>query len=53
MSAGGPAPVPRWQHCGGSPGHGPQQATGERCEMCAAPIAEEHSHVVNLEQPRR
>jgi hypothetical protein len=22
---------------------------GERCEMCAAPIADEHSHVVNLE----
>ncbi len=27
----------------------PQPEPGERCEMCAAPIADEHSHVVNLE----
>jgi hypothetical protein len=27
----------------------PEPAAGERCEMCAAPIAEEHQHVVNLE----
>lgn len=24
-------------------------ATGERCEMCAEPIADEHQHVVNVE----
>lgn len=28
---------------------GPQRRTGEVCEMCAAPIPEEHSHTVNLE----
>jgi uncharacterized protein DUF5947 len=27
----------------------PQPEPGERCEMCAVPIADEHSHVVNLE----
>ncbi|MDQ1741194.1 MAG: hypothetical protein QOE53_2846 [Pseudonocardiales bacterium] len=27
----------------------PQQAPGERCEMCATPITDEHSHVVNLD----
>jgi hypothetical protein len=27
----------------------PQQDPGERCEMCAAPIRSEHSHVVNLD----
>lgn len=27
----------------------PQPVLGERCEMCAEPIAEEHQHVVNLE----
>jgi uncharacterized protein DUF5947 len=27
----------------------PQQAAGERCEMCAAPITDAHSHVVNLD----
>ncbi|WP_405943751.1 DUF5947 family protein [Streptomyces sp. NBC_00932] len=27
----------------------PQPAAGERCEMCAEPVAAEHSHVVNLE----
>ncbi|MCX4723127.1 DUF5947 family protein [Streptomyces sp. NBC_01020] len=27
----------------------PQPAAGERCEMCAEPVAPEHSHVVNLE----
>jgi hypothetical protein len=27
----------------------PQQVPGERCEMCATPIADEHSHVVNLD----
>ncbi|WP_330177076.1 DUF5947 family protein [Streptomyces sp. NBC_01498] len=27
----------------------PAPAAGERCEMCAAPIGEEHRHVVNLE----
>jgi hypothetical protein len=27
----------------------PQPAAGERCEMCAAAIGEEHAHVVNLE----
>lgn len=27
----------------------PEPAAGERCEMCAAPIGEEHQHVVNLE----
>jgi hypothetical protein len=26
----------------------PQQAAGERCEMCAEPIAEAHQHVVNI-----
>ncbi|MFC9518005.1 DUF5947 family protein [Nocardiaceae bacterium NPDC056970] len=26
----------------------PAQVTGERCEMCAVPIADEHSHVVNM-----
>lgn len=26
----------------------PPPVTGERCEMCAEPIAERHSHVVNL-----
>jgi Family of unknown function (DUF5947) len=25
------------------------QAAGERCEMCAEPIADEHQHVVNVE----
>jgi hypothetical protein len=28
---------------------GPQKRAGEVCEMCAAPIAEEHFHMVNLE----
>ncbi|HET7387351.1 MAG TPA: DUF5947 family protein [Nocardioidaceae bacterium] len=28
----------------------PTIAAGERCEMCAEPIAEEHTHVVDLEQ---
>ncbi|MGW3165697.1 DUF5947 family protein [Streptomyces sp. NPDC001142] len=27
----------------------PEPVTGERCEMCAAPAAEEHRHVVDLE----
>jgi uncharacterized protein DUF5947 len=27
----------------------PQPDPGERCEMCAAPISAEHSHVVNLD----
>jgi hypothetical protein len=27
----------------------PQPVQGERCDMCAEPIAEEHQHVVNLE----
>ncbi|QBJ96117.1 hypothetical protein ERC79_09120 [Rhodococcus sp. ABRD24] len=27
----------------------PEAPAGERCEMCAAPIADEHSHVVNME----
>jgi Family of unknown function (DUF5947) len=27
----------------------PQPVAGERCEMCAEPVAPEHSHVVNLE----
>ncbi|MFI6080878.1 DUF5947 family protein [Streptomyces sp. NPDC051217] len=27
----------------------PEPAAGERCEMCAAPIGEDHQHVVNLE----
>jgi Family of unknown function (DUF5947) len=27
----------------------PQPPAGERCEMCAEPITDEHSHVVNLE----
>ncbi|WP_328332486.1 MULTISPECIES: DUF5947 family protein [unclassified Streptomyces] len=27
----------------------PQLAAGERCEMCAEPVAPEHAHVVNLE----
>ncbi|WP_405620706.1 DUF5947 family protein [Streptomyces sp. NBC_01511] len=27
----------------------PGPVAGERCEMCAAPIGEEHQHVVNLE----
>jgi Family of unknown function (DUF5947) len=27
----------------------PQPVVGERCDMCAEPIAEEHQHVVNLE----
>ncbi len=27
----------------------PQPVAGERCDMCAEPIAEEHQHVVNLE----
>ncbi len=27
----------------------PERTVGERCEMCAAPIADEHQHVVNLE----
>ncbi len=27
----------------------PQPVEGERCDMCAEPIAEEHQHVVNLE----
>jgi Family of unknown function (DUF5947) len=27
----------------------PQAVAGERCEMCAAPIGDEHSHVVNLD----
>jgi Family of unknown function (DUF5947) len=26
----------------------PARAPGERCEMCAAPMAEEHSHVVDI-----
>ncbi|MGF7120366.1 DUF5947 family protein [Rhodococcus sp. BE178] len=26
----------------------PDAPVGERCEMCAAPIADEHSHVVNM-----
>ena len=28
---------------------GAPQAAGERCEMCAEPIADEHQHVVNVE----
>ena len=28
---------------------GTPQVAGERCEMCAEPIAEEHQHVVNVE----
>jgi hypothetical protein len=28
---------------------GPPQAPGERCELCATPVGEEHSHVVNVE----
>ncbi|MFE3598752.1 DUF5947 family protein [Streptomyces sp. NPDC059142] len=27
----------------------PAPVTGERCDMCAAPVGEEHQHVVNLE----
>ncbi len=27
----------------------PEPVVGERCDMCAEPIAEEHQHVVNLE----
>ncbi|CAN5206709.1 DUF5947 family protein [soil metagenome] len=27
----------------------PEPVVGERCEMCAAPILDEHQHVVNLE----
>ncbi|MCX4679112.1 DUF5947 family protein [Streptomyces sp. NBC_01433] len=27
----------------------PEPVTGERCDMCAAPVGEEHQHVVNLE----
>ncbi|MFJ2172452.1 DUF5947 family protein [Streptomyces sp. NPDC087851] len=27
----------------------PEPVTGERCEMCAAPVGAEHQHVVNLE----
>lgn len=27
----------------------PEPVVGERCEMCAQPIADEHQHVVNLE----
>ncbi|MFI6693872.1 DUF5947 family protein [Streptomyces sp. NPDC050433] len=27
----------------------PEPVAGERCEMCATPIGEEHQHVVNLE----
>ncbi|WP_324188164.1 DUF5947 family protein [Nocardia higoensis] len=27
----------------------PQRRTGDRCEMCADPIAGEHQHVVNIE----
>jgi hypothetical protein len=27
----------------------PRPEAGERCEMCAAPIAEQHQHVVNLD----
>ena len=27
----------------------PEPVVGERCEMCAQAIAEEHQHVVNLE----
>jgi hypothetical protein len=30
-------------------GRGAPQAVGERCEMCAEAIADEHQHVVNLE----
>ena len=26
----------------------PAQPAGERCEMCAEPIADEHQHVVNV-----
>ena len=28
---------------------GPPQAPGERCELCATPVGEEHAHVVNVE----
>ena len=28
---------------------GMAEATGERCEMCSEPIADEHQHVVNIE----
>jgi hypothetical protein len=31
---------------------GPAQPPGERCEMCAEPIGEEHGHVANLEDRR-
>ena len=27
----------------------PTRAPGERCDMCTAPVAEEHPHVVDLE----
>lgn len=30
-------------------GQAPKPAPGERCEMCAATIGDEHSHVVNVE----
>ena len=30
-------------------GQAPRPAPGERCEMCAEPIAAEHAHVVNVE----
>jgi hypothetical protein len=29
--------------------HTPSPRVGERCEMCAEPIADEHQHVVNVE----
>ncbi len=30
-------------------GSTPPPATGERCEMCAAPVADEHQHVVDVQ----
>ena len=28
---------------------GPPPVPGERCELCATPVGEEHAHVVNVE----
>lgn len=43
--------VPRWSRASVAPSDAPQgapPARGERCELCAQPLPEEHSHLVEL-----
>ena len=47
MTAGGRSPLASLRRITTHPAG--SRSPGERCEMCAEPIAEEHQHVVNLE----